>query len=94
MNTYTTIPATWSKEQEELASSMDIVTFASPSAVKIWSEKVGTNYIAVVIGPSSAKAATSLGFTRIVSPEGSKGIQAWADTVKEVVMELKNNSVN
>jgi hypothetical protein len=119
LNTYCTVPAIWSKEQEELARSVQIVTFASPSAVKIWSEKgylhiyvyiqiyificpctyiyryiiyihtymyhtsfiyksicmiifmhvniyysVGTDFTAVVIGPTSAKAATTQGFDR------------------------------
>lgn len=64
LNTYCTVPAIWSKEQEELARSVQIVTFASPSAVKIWSEKVGTDFTAVAIGPTSAKAATTQGFSR------------------------------
>jgi uroporphyrinogen-III synthase len=66
LNTYCTVPAIWSKEQEELARSVQIVTFASPSAVKIWSEKVGTDFTAIVIGPTSAKAATTQGFSRYV----------------------------
>ena len=61
---------------------MDIVTFASPSAVKTWSEKVGTQFTAVVIGPTSAKAAQSQGFKNVVSEEGSKGVAAWADLIK------------
>jgi uroporphyrinogen-III synthase len=88
MNTYTTVPAIWTKEEEEIARSVDIVTFASPSAVKMWAAKVGTDAAAVVIGPTSAKAATSQGFKRVFAPEGSKGVEAWADVVKKVAAEL------
>ena len=92
MNTYSTVPAIWSDSQEALAKSVDIVTFASPSAVKIWSEKVGTAFTAVVIGPSSAKAASTCGFERVVSPVGSKGERAWADTIKSTVLSLGSQS--
>ena len=90
LNTYSTVPSIWSAEQEALARSMDIVTFASPSSVKIWSEKVGTAFTAVVIGPSSAKAANSAGFERVVSPEGSKGLGAWAEAIKGAVLVLQS----
>jgi uroporphyrinogen-III synthase len=90
LNTYTTVPAIWSKEQEKLAKEVDIVTFGSPSAVKTWAEKAGTKYTAVVIGPTSAKAATTQGYQRIVAPEGgSKGLEAWADTIKKVALEME-----
>lgn len=88
LNTYSTVPAIWTESQQILARSVDIVTFASPSAVKIWSEKVGTKFTAVVIGPSSAKAANTCGYQRVVSPEGSKGLGAWADTIKSAVLSL------
>ena len=71
---------------------MDIVTFASPSAVRIWAEKVGTDFIAVVIGPSSAKAAISQNFKLILSPEGSKGIRAWAEKIIQTVLEFDNTN--
>ena len=90
LNTYTTVPAVWSSDEENLARSVDIVTFASPSAVKIWADKVGTDFTAVVIGPTSAKAATSVGFKKVFAPEGSKGVEAWADLVKKVAAENGN----
>lgn len=88
LSTYTTVPAIWSEQDISLAKSMDIVTFASPSAVKIWAEKIGTNFIAVVIGPSSAKAAISQNFRLTVFPEGSKGIGAWADQIIQTATEF------
>jgi uroporphyrinogen-III synthase len=40
----------------------------------------------VVIGPTSAKAAKSAGYKSIFIPEnGSKGIEAWANLILEVV---------
>ena len=41
LNTYSTVPAVWTEQQTQLARSVDIVTFGSPSAVKTWAEKVG-----------------------------------------------------
>lgn len=87
------MPAIWTDSQQALAKSVDIVTFASPSAVKIWSEKVGTAFTAVVIGPSSAKAATTCGFEKVISPEGSKGVGAWADTIKSAVLSVGSPAV-
>ena len=93
LNTYSTVPAIWTDEQQTLAKSVDIVTFASPSAVKIWSGKVGNQFTAVVIGPSSAKAATTCGFQKVISPEGSKGLGAWAETIKSAVSILESADV-
>lgn len=83
INTYSTVPATWTEEQTALARTVDIVTIGSPSAAKTWAERVGTDFIAVVIGPTSARAAEKLGFKQVLCPEGSKGIEAWADLVKK-----------
>lgn len=82
LNTYDTIENPWSEDQLETARQVDIVTFASPSTIKIWASRVGTRATAVVIGPTSEKAATKAGFTDVRAPVGSKGIEAWADLVK------------
>jgi uroporphyrinogen-III synthase len=89
LNTYNTVPAVWTNDQEALAKSVDIVTFGSPSAVKTWAEKVGTDFTAVVIGPTSLKSAEKLGYKRVIAPaNGSKGIEAWADAVATVADAL------
>ena len=89
LNTYNTVPAVWTGEQEALAKSVDIVTFGSPSAVKTWAEKVGTDFTAVVIGPTSFKSAEKLGYQKVVAPEnGSKGIEAWAQAISNVADSL------
>lgn len=85
LDTYETVPAEWSAAQLAEAKAADVVTFASPSTVKVWAERVGTSTKAVVIGPTSAKACRSAGWKEedISSPEGSKGIEAWAALVKK-----------
>jgi uroporphyrinogen-III synthase len=89
LNTYNTVPAVWTSEQEALAKSVDIVTFGSPSAVKTWAEKVGTDFTAVVIGPTSFKSAEKLGYQKVIAPEnGSKGIEAWAQAIANAADQL------
>ena len=89
INTYTTVPAAWTDDQLKLAKSVDIVTFASPSTVRIWAERTGAHGRAVVIGPTSKVAAEKAGFTSIYSPSaGSKGIEPWAKLVEQVADEL------
>jgi uroporphyrinogen-III synthase len=85
LNTYTTVAATWSAEELAEAKSVDIATFASPSAVGVWADRVGSDFIAVAIGPGCAKAAQSAGFTKVTCPEGSKGVEAWAAAIETAV---------
>ena len=47
IDTYTTVPATWSDTDEERARAAEIVTFASPSAVRVWADRMGTAAAAV-----------------------------------------------
>lgn len=93
LNTYNTVPAAWSEEDLIQAKSVDIVTFASPSTIKVWAERVGTYQAAVVIGPTSEKAAKTAGFNKIYAPsEGSKGIEPWAQLVRIVSQQLAAQS--
>ena len=77
INTYDTVPAEWSPAELELALSARIVTFGSPSAVRVWSERVGTAAVAVCIGETTAVEARKCGFVQVVTPE-SPGADAWA----------------
>ncbi len=47
----------------------------------------------MTIGPTSQKVALNVGFTKVFSPqEGSKGIEPWAELIKQVAMnEIKND---
>ncbi|KAJ1409648.1 uroporphyrinogen-III synthase [Ochromonadaceae sp. CCMP2298] len=89
LNTYTTVSAvpSWTPEQLTLAKSMDIVTFASPSAIKNWVSAVGVGAKAVVIGPTSRDAAEKAGFTQVYCPaEDSKGLEPWALLIREIAL--------
>lgn len=85
LNTYETVEAEWSPKNLEDAKDVELVAFASPSAVRTWKARCGTNYVAVTIGPTSAKAA--IGFKEVVSPEESKGLEAWADLIIKTIDE-------
>lgn len=85
IETYTTVPANWSEADMQRAREAEIVTFASPSAVRVWAERVGTGATAVCIGETSAKEARGLGFARVHCPE-KPGVEAWADTVSRLGM--------
>jgi len=90
LNTYNTVPAVWTKEQQEMARTVDIVTIASPSAAKIWSETAGTNYTVVAIGPTSQNAAEKIGYKQVLCPRGgSQGIEAWAKEILKFVEAKK-----
>ena len=91
INSYTTAPTTWSAERVALAKTMNVVTFASPSAVKNWAANVGTEAAAVTIGPTTAQAARSEGFKLVYSPpQGSKGVEIWAVLIREVARKVSN----
>jgi uroporphyrinogen-III synthase len=85
VNTYTTVPTVWTQEDIDLARTIDIVTFASPSAVQNWAKHVGNDAIAVTIGQTSAAAARAAGFQRVHAPSaGSKGLAPWAALIREI----------
>ena len=60
LETYTTVPADWTPEQEAMARSAAVVSFGSPSAVRVWHERVGAGAIAACIGETSAKQVSWL----------------------------------
>ena len=88
LNTYETVEAIWSNDNIMEARECDIVTFASPSAVRTWASRCGDRFVAVAIGPTSAKAASALSFKKVMCPEGSKGVDAWAKLVIEAVEDF------
>jgi uroporphyrinogen-III synthase len=54
IDTYTTVPAAWTEADYARARGCSLATFASPSAVRVWAERVGTAATAVCIGETSA----------------------------------------
>jgi len=89
IDSYTTVPATWSADDEKTARSAQIVTFGSPSAVHVWAQRAPVDSpIAVCIGGTSAKACRGAGFLRIEFPE-KPGVDTWAEEVMKVLEELR-----
>ena len=82
IDTYTTVPAEWDASALASARAASIVTFASPSAVRVWAERVGTDATAVCIGETSAAECRRVGFEaeRVHCPE-SPGVEAWAEAI-------------
>jgi uroporphyrinogen-III synthase len=88
LNTYDTVSAEWTSEQEDLARRAKVVTLASPSAVKTWAERVGTQQSAACIGETSAAACREAGFQKIYWPE-SPGMDGWVKSVQDAVNALE-----
>jgi uroporphyrinogen-III synthase len=89
MNTYDTVEAIWTSTELEIArKQIDIVTFASPSAVQVWVQRVGNHQAAVCIGETSATAAKQAGFKNVSAPQ-SPGLEAWMSTLKAVYSEMQ-----
>lgn len=92
LDTYTTQPSVWSNEELDSAKTVDVVAFASPSAVRTWAERVGTDFAAVAIGPTSARTAEKMSFKHVISPRGSTGLKAWADLIRATVAGISSGS--
>ncbi|EOD23594.1 hypothetical protein EMIHUDRAFT_54867, partial [Emiliania huxleyi CCMP1516] len=82
IDTYTTVAAEWGPSEEEAARAASVVSFGSPSAVRVWHERVGSGAVAACIGETSAAQARELGFSqaRVIAPD-SPGVEAWAETI-------------
>eukprot|EP01032_Pedospumella_encystans_P022895 gene22895-25932_t len=88
LDTYTTAPVQhWTKAMTELGQSCQIATFASPSAVQCWAQRIGTDAKAVVIGPTTEAEARRLGFKEVYSPSGpSGGLEPFAKLIRDVAL--------
>ena len=91
LNTYDTVTAMWTPEEESLAKSTTIVCFASPSAVKAWLENTAQlnctrRALAACIGETSANACRKNGWKEedIFYPE-KPGIEGWVDAVADAL---------
>ncbi len=87
LNTYDTVSARWTPAQAEAAAAAAVVALASPSAVKVWAERVGTGAAAACIGETSAAACREAGFRRVFWPD-SPGIDGWAAAVSDALAAL------
>jgi len=84
LNTYNTVPASWDDATTELARTVDVVTFASPSAVKVWSQRCGTGTPVACIGETSGKASVKAGFGMVKYPD-APGMAGWVQAVLDVI---------
>jgi len=101
LNTYDTIPASWTEEQLKLAQiHTQIVCFASPSAVESWVEKVNQGSInasecmlVACIGETSAQACREMGWKEqdIFYPE-KPGVDGWAESVMNAADRIQTES--
>ena len=83
LDAYTTVPATWPAGADADAARARVVTFASPSAVQVWAERVGTGSAAACIGETSAAACREAGWAseRVFWPE-KPGMDGWLVAVE------------
>ncbi|KAL3802550.1 hypothetical protein ACHAWO_002956 [Cyclotella atomus] len=90
LNTYDTVPATWTAEQLSLAESAQVACFASPSAVKAWLKNTASidtpRAIAACIGETSATACIKNEWeeSNIFYPE-KPGVDGWASAVVKAI---------
>jgi uroporphyrinogen-III synthase len=90
VDAYTTLPAHWDAEAERLAQSATIASFGSPSAVKVWAERLqGTP--AACIGETSATAATAAGCFTVVNFPEKPGIPGWTTAIIDTARNMSSN---
>ena len=95
LDTYDTVPATWTDEQISLAKTSNIACFASPSAVKAWlknTSKLETpRALACCIGETSASACRANGWeeSNIFYPD-KPGVDGWMTAVADALESLDN----
>eukprot|EP00961_Rhodomonas_salina_P017118 230257-Rhodomonas_salina.1 len=83
LDIYDTVSVEWSEQQQRDAEMCSTVALASPSAIQIWRERVGTQCPVVCFGESSASACRTAGFEH-VSSAARKGLEGWADEIARV----------
>ena len=99
LNTYDTVTASWTQEEETLAKSTNVACFASPSAVKAWlknTKDLGCpRAVAACIGETSYSACRKNGWKEeeIFYPD-KPGIDGWSDSVANALQYLSNDSTS
>eukprot|EP00166_Cyanidium_caldarium_P005874 ctg_748.g265 len=89
INAYDTVEAPWSElEWQRARHEVDVVTFASPSAVQVWAARIGVQQAAACIGETSAQAASRGGFTRVYCPE-APGMDGWIGAIEQAMAQLQ-----
>lgn len=91
LNIYDTVPYKWTELDYINARNTNIVTFASPSAARVWADRVGSHFSAVCLGPTTYKETKLLGFTHVSYCLTSKGIEPWVDLITSAVKEYQDD---
>ena len=84
LDAYTTVAAAWPPgAADDAAARARVVAFASPSAVRVWAERVGTGPAAACIGETSAAACREAGWAseRVFWPD-KPGMDGWLAAVE------------
>lgn len=97
LDTYDTVTATWTSEEQQTAANTQIVCVASPSSIKGWLANTNENsddkppFLAACIGETSAQACRELGFDeeQIFYPE-KPGIPGWVGSIQEALKALSS----
>ena len=88
LNTYDTVTATWSEDEQAMAATTQIVCFGSPSSVEGWlvNSQQNRNVLAACIGETSAEACRQNSFSedQIFCPD-KPGISGWALAVMDAM---------
>ena len=96
LNTYDTVTASWTPEEESLAKATTVACFASPSAVKAWVKNTQhldcPRALAACIGETSFAACKKNGWREedIFYPE-KPGIDGWAESVADALKFLSKD---
>eukprot|EP00189_Rhodosorus_marinus_P012388 CAMPEP_0184745894 /NCGR_PEP_ID=MMETSP0315-20130426/8539_1 /TAXON_ID=101924 /ORGANISM="Rhodosorus marinus, Strain UTEX LB 2760" /LENGTH=276 /DNA_ID=CAMNT_0027218265 /DNA_START=1 /DNA_END=831 /DNA_ORIENTATION=+ len=89
INTYSTQPAQWDKEQKKSSEAVDIVAVGSPSALKGWIAQTGrVPHTTACIGGTSAKASKKEGVKGVFFPE-NPGVDGWVKSVEDACEHLR-----
>lgn len=83
LDTYTTEPAAWDSDLLAAAKAANVVTLASPSAVQVWADRVGTATPAACIGETSGAASRRAGFTVVEWPD-KPGMDGWVGAIMKI----------
>ncbi|CAM9484237.1 unnamed protein product, partial [Discosporangium mesarthrocarpum] len=94
LDTYNTVPAAWGAVEETDAGCAAVAAFGSPSAVKTWAARVGTERAAAAcIGETSARACQAEGWadSQIFYPD-KPGIEGWVQAVRDALNAITDAS--
>jgi uroporphyrinogen-III synthase len=92
LNTYDTVTASWDSDEQDIAQTVHVACFGSPSSVKGWLKNTDNNkeVLAACIGETSAEACRKHEWpeSKIFYPE-KPGISGWVASVNEALETIQ-----